>query len=189
MDGSQGLDRLLLFDIVSPVVLTGMFANSAPAIRVVVQLAEGRSDVEVEIDTFLDGLGVLWAFPDAVGSILFRSLSLGLLSELDSSESSMVGVDTSTPDIRFERRISVVDIIDVETGVVADVPGRRASSSFNRRDISLLSCSSCAARFFSMASSRARDLCEAANCLVLTDLLVELPVDEEKFVRQDFLLA
>jgi hypothetical protein len=49
-----------------------MFANSAPAIRVVVRLAEGRSDVEVEIDTFLDGLGVLWAFPDAVGSILFR---------------------------------------------------------------------------------------------------------------------
>jgi hypothetical protein len=98
LDGSRGFDRLLLFDIVSPVVSTGMFANSAPAIHVVVWLAEGRSDVEVEIDTFLDGLGVLWAFPDAVGSILFRSLSLGLLSELDSSESLMVGVDTSTPD-------------------------------------------------------------------------------------------
>ncbi len=147
MDGSRGLDRLLLFDIISPVVSTGMFANSAPAIRVVMRLAEGRSDVEVEIDTFLDGLGVLWAFPDTVGSILFRSLLLGLLSKLDSSESLMVGVDTSTPDIQFERRISVVDIIDDETGVAADMPGRRASSSFNRRDISLLLCSSCAERW------------------------------------------
>ncbi len=27
------------------------------------------------------------------------------------------------------------------------------------------------------------------NCLVLTDLFVELPVDEEKFVRRDLALA
>jgi hypothetical protein len=42
---------------------------------------------------------------------------------------------------------------------------------------------------FSIANSRARDLCAIANCLVLTDLFVELLVDEEKFVRQDLALA
>ncbi len=53
----------------------------------------------------------------------------------------------------------------------------------------MFSNSNWAAHYFSIANLRARDLCAIVNCLVLMDLLVELPLDDEKFVRRDLALA